>query len=245
MSLLHQLKIEIPKLTKLRVLKLHLDTSQSETKYTLLLFKDSIEKLTSLEELTLSFVCRNFEPEIFFYMIPICKQIHSLKKLNLNLGRYECIVLLEDSCRELCRMIRSLKNLQVLKLPSLIIPSAQLLRAITETIVEMGTLEKFEIGQLLMSILNDLLMCSLKKLLSLRSMKKFRISKHRDEVTYQGSGRRKILNKIMREIERENPEIQLTKVYNYLTHTWQDKNSTEWKRLFDRYGYSPIEHEEE
>jgi len=235
LSFFSQLKTEISKLTKLRVLKLCFNGAGKKTKYTPV--SSLIEKLTSLEELTLSFRGSAFEPEVFFDMIVIYKQISSLKKLNLS---SEWIILLEDSCRELCKMIRSLKNLQVLELPSLVIPSAKLLRAITETIVEMGTLEKFEIGELLRSIPNDLLMCSLKKLLSLRSMKKFKISIPREVVTYQGSGGRKALNKIMREIERENPEVQVGQVYNYLTHTRSHKNCTDWKRIFGEYGYDPV-----
>ena len=154
-------------------------------------------------------------------MIPICKQILSLKKLKLDFGLIE---LSEDLCHELCIMIQSLKNLRELELPSFSISTSKILSVAIQNIVEMGVLEKFHIGEIEKSIPENKLMENLIKLMSLRGLKDFILSKH-IKIS------EKKLERIMPLIQRENPEIQFDQVFYRLTGDIAYSTITYWKYL--------------
>jgi len=245
---LQRLPQKISKLTNLRDLQLQFNNiginktqkSNKVTQYIPFSFQDSIEKLTSLEKLSITSMNGELNPLILFEIISLCKQIPTLKKLDLFV---EWVVLLEHSCHELCMMIRNLKNLQVLKLPNLIVPGSKLLRALTQSIIERGILKRLHIGQLLDSIPNDVLITNLVELLSLKGLKELKIERDRNDILFKGYRRVQVLNKIMDGIERANPELQIGKIYRDFTDARGDKNTILWKKLFLGYGISHFEFE--
>jgi len=233
LSNLKLLVTKIVKIPKLRVLELAFMTIDEEMKPFLTAFKESLEKLTLLEELTFESLSSVSDPGIIFEIIPFCKKLPALKKLKLSLDWSE---LSEQSCNELCQVIKSLKNLKVLNLPMLTISSTKVLKNLIDCIVEKRTLEEFTIGGLEKSIPDDILIYNLKRLLACKGLKKVKITKQRKN-GIEDSDRRNEFYKMLREVERENPEMNLTRIYKAITARWNGAYDEYWKQIFGEYGY--------
>jgi len=217
---------EICKLAKLRFLKLYLN---NKNKSLLLSFIDCIQKLTLLEELRLISDYKIIDHDVIFEVIPVCRQISSLKKLVLNFRWFE---LQEQVYHELGKMIQSLKSLQVLKLGGLIISSFRVLKTIIEIFGGLGVLEQLEILEIDESIENEDLIESFIKLLSLKGLKELRICDPRGQELFKDPDGREKINKAQLQIERVNPGMHFDKAYYHLAFKMAELTIIRWTQLF-------------
>jgi len=225
LSFLHSLPELLLKLRNIKEFRLETYGSiKSQLNY--LSLTNSLKKLPYLEKITID--SRLYLPDFFLEIIRCCKEIPSLQVVNIDTN--QDIFLLKSSCDDLCKLIDSLENLRVLKLPGLMISNKIFLEKITESILKKKYLTDFTIGQILKIIPPEVLMHYLFQILSKKGLRrfKFEIKKRKGDLMRGPHGYQR-LTEIFRMIQRNNPDIELFQLLEDITEVWHERFTWNWK----------------